>query len=466
MPENQEWDLSMDRELWLRSTTLRVCRRPFAPDPRPEPLFGTRRGSAKSLAVVLCLCLLLVSCAVNPRLSLQPEHDNAFSPIDFAGTRAVDGVPSRDLQSSFTESLRRTFTTQREESPSARLSYEILTLSSGGADGVFGAGILAGWTEAGTRPDFDLVTGVSVGALLAPFAFLGPEWDGQLTEIFRQLSSSDLHSSKWFLAPLYSESILDSGPLAEIIEGVVDSALVAAIARRHAEGARLFIGTTALDSGQFVVWDIGSIATRRSESAVKLIRKILRASSAVPMAYSPVEFDVVDARGVRSSELHVDGAVVRPLFIPVQTIDAWQAIIDAGFAWADVSCQVTTICNGPLEPTWQPVRRQALDIAEKAVARMIYRVVEADVLNLYLLTRTWGARFRLTYVPADAGIARLLQFDASETRALFDLGKTGAITGEAWVGKPPSWLSPSEIDWIPSIVEERERATSKPESQP
>jgi len=71
-----------------------------------------------------------------------------------------------------------------------------LALSGGGADGAFGAGVIVGWTASGKRPEFALVSGVSIGALIAPYAFLGPSYDAQLRENFESITAADVFEDR------------------------------------------------------------------------------------------------------------------------------------------------------------------------------------------------------------------------------------------------------------------------------
>ncbi len=196
---------------------------------------------------------------------------------------------------------------------------------------MFGAGLLEGWSETGQRPDFDAVMGTSVGALIAPFAFRWTDYDPVLRDIFAELEADDLHEKKSMFAMLTSDSTMSSQPLGDLIDRHFDHRLLEDLALDHENGRRLYVGTTNIDSGVFVIWNLGAIAVRRNEEARLLACRVLHASAGIPMFYSPVTFDALGKdSGQAIEELHVDGAAVRPMFLPNQVFDCTVAAADAG----------------------------------------------------------------------------------------------------------------------------------------
>ncbi|WP_290543996.1 patatin-like phospholipase family protein, partial [Aestuariivirga sp.] len=181
-----------------------------------------------------------------------------------------------------------------------------LALSGGGSNGAFGAGLLTGWTEAGTRPEFTIVTGISTGSLTAPFAYLGPPYDKLLTEAYTQISGRDVFRRKPVLSALRSSAAADNTPLRQLVARYVTDRMVADIAVQNGRGRKLLIGTTNLDAGRPVVWDIGAIAASGEPDRKQLIQDILVASSSIPGLFPPVKIKVV-ADGKTFDEMHVDG---------------------------------------------------------------------------------------------------------------------------------------------------------------
>src|SRR5579859_3093129 len=201
-----------------------------------------------------------------------------------------------------------------EPAPPGGPRYEALVLSGGGMYGAYTAGVLVGWSTTGTRPKFDCVTGVSTGALIATLAFLGPEHDESLRTFATTVNAGRIYRTRQPISVLWSPSVASPEPLEKLINSVTDMNLLRAVAKGHAEGRRLFVGTTNLDARRLVVWDMGEIATRGDAEALTLFRKILLASCAIPGFFPPVSFDV-EVDGKKYTELHVDGGASASLFL-------------------------------------------------------------------------------------------------------------------------------------------------------
>ncbi len=274
-------------------------------------------------AVLVCAAAALSGCADEPVLPPIPEElvDAAVVPGfgsirqwgDLADPTAQAAVPGPD----------------RPGLPdgSQRGPLNVLAISGGAANGGFAAGLVTGWTETGKRPTFHVVTGVSVGALEAPFAFLGPDHDDALRTLFTRLAGRDLLRRKPGLIAYFGDSLASAQPLAALIEEFIDATLVGAIAEEHRKGRRLFVGTTHVYAGRPVIWDIGAIAASGRPDAPDLVRKVLLASAAAPVVLPPVYFDVV-AGGRRYHEMHVDGGITRAAFVGPPGFD-WHALARA-----------------------------------------------------------------------------------------------------------------------------------------
>lgn len=198
--------------------------------------------------------------------------------------------------------------------------FDILALSGGGAHGAFGAGALAGLTRSGTRPQFSVVTGVSVGALLAPYAFLGPEWDHALMDAYTSGRAEHLLQSR-HLGVLFGSSAYRGRPLERLVDTFLSDALMQAVAREAASGRLLLVATTNVETRETVVWDLGSVAMNGGADAKALFRDILVASASVPGIFPPVIIRVQDGWG-EFSEAHVDGGATAPFLIPTALLRA------------------------------------------------------------------------------------------------------------------------------------------------
>jgi predicted acylesterase/phospholipase RssA len=326
---------------------------------------------------------------------------------------------------------------------SARQPFNILVLSGGGAYGAFSAGVLAGWTESGTRPSFDVVTGVSTGALVATLAFLGPEFDPFLKRFYTTVTDKDVYARKSDIAALFSDSFRESKPLAKLIEAVVDPKLLKAIAAEHAKGRRLYVGTTHLDARRLVVWDMGEIATRGTPLDLALFRQVLLASASIPGFFPPVPIHV-EVDGKPSEELHVDGGVTASVFFrpphvsrerlrqlgdrPLEGSNVY--IVVAGKLYADPGC----------------VERRLLPIAADSISALLYSKGRGDLFQLYALALATGMNYRMTAIPSDLDVPRdATSFDPAVMSWLYEAGRQQAKAGNEWRATPPGTQPGEEV---------------------
>lgn len=314
-----------------------------------------------------------------------------------------------------------------------------LVLSGGGAYGAFTVGVLKGWSEAGTRPEFDVVTGVSTGALIAPLAFLGSEFDRELEVQYTTTRDRDVFRRRSLPAVLWSDSLADPTPLRARIEATATPALLDRVAAEHRKGRRLYVGTTDLDTKRLVVWDLGAIAAGSDPARRRLFCDVILASCSVPAVFPPVAIDV-EVDGRRRTELHADGGVSRSAFLPPAALGVGPAgEVDP----AAPKAEVYVVLAGNLNPRHGPVERRLVRVSGEAFAGVLHAREEGDLLRLYLLARHAGAGFHMAAVPADLkadGLA--LGFDPRAMGRLFEAGVEAGRAGR-WRGLPPG-LGPGE----------------------
>jgi predicted acylesterase/phospholipase RssA len=305
----------------------------------------------------------------------------------------------------------------------------VLVLSGGGMNGAYSAGVLNGWTRSGRRPQFDVVTGISTGALIAPFAFLGPEYDAELERLYTSMRREDVYRPRlWF------DSVASSEPLERRIAAGATPEILHKIAEAHRQGRRLFVGTTNLDTKTLVVWDLGAIAARDSPESRILFQKVLLASCSVPGLLPPVPIDV-EIDGKRFTELHVDGGVTASVFLRPEMV----GIGPNGMIASDADrISVSVIVAGKLCPDAVPAKRELLSISGESVTAVLQNKLEGDLTQLFLLARYAKADFKLTGVRQDyvAGSSSM-SFDPQVMRTLFDEGFRGGRDGTAWQSTPP-----------------------------
>jgi predicted patatin/cPLA2 family phospholipase len=317
-----------------------------------------------------------------------------------------------------------------------RSGKNLLAISGGGMYGAFSVGVLKGWSDAGTRPEFEVVTGVSTGALISSYAFLGPQYDDRLVQFYTQVKSKDIFRERSRIALLWSDSYATSEPLKKLIDATVDLNLLQAVAAKHAEGKRLFVATTNLDTRRSVVWDMGAIASRGDAAALQLYRKVLLASASVPGFFPPVEIEI-EVDGRKFTELHVDGGVTTEVFIVPGACQLDPEEIKKGKPpLAGYNLYVLTSGKYYADP--QCVDRSLSGIASGTVAALLYAKTRDDLLRLYTICLVTGMKFHVTAVPQDLVTSTdSLDFNPVEMKKLLDAGYLLGRSPTPWRYLPP-----------------------------
>ena len=286
-----------------------------------------------------------------------------------------------------------------------------LVLSSGGSDGAFGAGLLNGLTAAGKRPDYAVVTGVSTGALMAPFAFAGPRYDDALRKAYTTISAADVFEA----GNTTGESFVDSWPLKDTIAKQMTPELLADIATEHRRGRRLFVVTTNLDSARSVVWNMGAIAAHGGTDALNLFRSILLASASVPGGFPPVMIDV-EANGKRFQEMHVDGGLGGQLFI------APPALMESTSDYRVPATQLFIVVNSNLRPAFKVVDRFAPTILTQSIGMAVPVDTRLMIDRAYIVAKRSGLDFNVATIPGSFNASSKGPFDPDYMAALFQTG--------------------------------------------
>ena len=313
------------------------------------------------------------------------------------------------------------------------LDRKFLSVSGGGSNGAFGAGLLVGWTASGARPQFDIVTGISTGSLIAPFAFLGPAYDGSLREAYTEVTGKDLYKKKGILSIVGSDSIADNTPLRRLVEKYVTDQLLADVAREHGKGRRLLVGTTNIDAERPVIWDMGAIASSGKPGRKQLFRDILVASASIPGMFPPIRLNVV-ADGKRYDELHVDGGTSNQAFLFPSNFSPKNVDKQLG---AKRKRTLYIIRNGKVTPEWSAVKPRLASIAGKSISSLIKTQGIGDLYRMYANARRDGIAFNAIWVPASFNMKEKEPFDQAYMRTLFNLGYEMGKGGIPWSQLPP-----------------------------
>jgi predicted acylesterase/phospholipase RssA len=392
----------------------------------------TRRASAATLL------LLVFGCT---SITRQPvpvvDIDRAIIP-GIPNIRDWGDEPSPQFQKDLIQSVRDARETSDLE-PGLQPMHALI-LSGGGSNGAFGAGYLNGWTEAGNRPTFKLVTGISTGALIAPYAFLGAAFDDELERVFTTVTSRDIYKIRSPFTVFKKDSLTRTDPLADRIEEAIDEKILLAIANEHRKGRRLFVGTANLDAQRFVIWNMGAIAASDHPGSLALFRKVLLASASIPVAFPPVYIEV-EVDGRRYDEMHVDGGVSAEFFL-------WGAMVDTARARAELgvhpdrpgAASIYVIRNSQIDPSPKQVRPRLVNIASRSMLTLLKAVAMGDLARIQKKAEQAGFDFFYIGIPPEHAETPTGTFEPADMRRLFELGRAIALSPEPWRKEPPTWM--------------------------
>ncbi|SMX60521.1 putative alpha-beta hydrolase superfamily patatin-like phospholipase domain [Bradyrhizobium sp. ORS 285] len=378
--------------------------------------------AAGGLVGLCSLLLLLGGCASVEQRAAYSADDAKRARIEgFQAIRMWADAPAESFDSS-------SFKPQ----PQPGKPFAYLALSGGGGDGAFGAGILNGWSESGARPEFTVVSGVSTGALIAPFAFLGPAYDPTLKEMYTSGLASSFAASPNALGALFGSSVFDGQPLRDAIAHYTTPELLEAIAREHARGRRLFVVTTDLDAARPVLWNMGEIASARTPRSLQLFRQVLTASASVPVAFPPALI-AASSDGKPIEEMHVDGGVSTQVFtfpdrLLMQTGSSQRLAAKPA---------IYIIMNGRTSPDFQPVENSTKAIAIRSLDMKSKREIQSYLSATYQFARRNGMAFNMTAIDQSVPESQGIGFDTDYMRTLYALGYDSARSGRFWTQTPP-----------------------------
>jgi predicted patatin/cPLA2 family phospholipase len=343
---------------------------------------GRRWRPWVSLPVVAALGLLVAGCSSLPRTPYSVADASSARVLDLTDLRRYADEPASTFRSG-------------QNQVALRGPRTYLALSGGGADGAYGAGVLNGWTEAGTRPTFSMVSGVSTGALIAPFAFLGSDYDATLRDVYTSGVAASLLDAPNPFNAIFGSGLFGNTRLRELVAKYIDETFVAAVAAEHAKGRMLFVVTTNLDSQRTAIWDMGRIASLRTPEALNLFRDVVAASASLPVVFPPM-LVTAEANGKRFEEMHVDGGVTAP----VLTLPEAFLLRDATFARAE-KLQLYVLINNKIEREFQVIPNSTIEIAARASSTVTKIQTRSILYSTYAFARRNKFGFNLTYIEGD-----------------------------------------------------------------
>lgn len=362
------------------------------------------------------LALMLAGCAGWPERPPVSAADQAGAVVPgYAGMRRWADAPASEWSD-----WRARFLADRAAAGTTG-PIDTLAISSGSDKGAFSAGYLVGWTASGKRPQFDIVTGVSTGALIAPFAFLGSAYDKDVARLYTGIRPGDIYHQRVLSGLLGGPAFATSKPLEALIAAQVTPAILDTIAAEHGKGRRLLVMTTNLDAGRGMVWDMGAIAASGRPDRIALFRRILLASASIPGVFPPVLIDV-DGGGRRFSELHVDGGTTSSLFaLPPALL--WKNDTPA----MPGGGSMTLLYNGRLTPDYKVVKPKALTIMDRALATVIAEADRANIRAYRAFARDHDLRLELVEIDKRFDLENKQRFNPGFMRKLYGFGCKEAL---------------------------------------
>ncbi len=400
------------------------------------------RTASQSLALAGLAGLGLIGC--QPAQGAQDEAPRNYGRRDpvppelldkasiptFPNTRFFADRPSRDFAAWLD-----TWTRQRRNLGLASTTpMEAIAFSGGSSEGAFGGGLMVGWGQRGDRPVFDLVSGISAGAIVGASVILGHGYEQRIQAAFTSNAFSDILALRPTSLLFGGPSLSSAAKLASQLEQQVDDAMIDQIGRAYHAGRRFMVITSNLDQQRPVAWDITAIAASLHPSRYALVRKILLASAALPGLFPPVRFAVV-ADGQAYDEFHVDGAVTQGLYLFPGAQDSLTTVRQMA---PEMRFNVYMVINGPILPTYDPVRARALNLANSSLQTLLKNRTAGDVKEIFRIAQFFQTPARLTFLPQDMSVtSETNSFNAEYMNKLFDYGQERGLKADLWYDRFP-----------------------------
>ena len=378
------------------------------------------RRSMRTLILLLSITLAFSGCTHTPERALDAREADNASIAGYGEIRAYRYSPRNEALARHRDWMVKAHSDNKN----------ILMISGGGGSGAFGVGVLAGWTATNTRPRFDIVTGVSTGALIAPYAFLGPGYDKTLVHLFTSGVAQDLVAINGPFG-VFGSSLLKAGPLKRHVERSITQNVLNQIADEHRNGRRLLVLTTNLDTQRGVIWNMGAIAASGNPDALKLFRDVILASASIPGVFPPVMIQAT-SNGRQFQELHSDGGSTSQILTPPLLVE--NALFSGGPVQPKVNLYV--IVNNALIPEFDVTPNRTVSSLARAYSTFLKSQAQSDLTALYNHARRTGASFRVASIEVQIPYSMLNPLDRNYMNAVYRLGYEQATSGELWKDTP------------------------------
>lgn len=385
-----------------------------------------------STALVGLLCLSLAGCGSTPRKPAISDINTQAAQID--GMADIRFVPSTKAGIDAYIKELKVIVPKRGHDETRSSNY--LSLSGGGDNGAFGAGLLSGWSRQGSRPEFDQVVGISTGALVAPFAFLGSAYDDRLKTVFTTSTPADIYKDRSLISVLMGDSLADNTPLLNLISKTIDTDTLEHIAVEYEKKGRLLLlGTTNIDTGQLVIWNMGKIASLRTDTSASLFHRIMLASAAVPGVFPPELFDAT-LEGQTYQELHVDGGLSVQIYLYPAAVS--KAALESGVV-KPRKRQAYIIRNAMISVEHTNTEVSSLGVLSKSYKKILQAQGVGNLYQIYQIANRDKVGFNLAFIGDDFKAPHPAEFDRDYMQALFDYGFNKALVGYPWGKSPPGF---------------------------
>lgn len=384
-----------------------------------------------SSGVTIALSLLVVACSSPHTLDVR------VSPSNYKDVEIANSVPTEPLRMWANEAPDFLYSAHNQTTP-IKVEGEqlnILALSGGGVNGAYGAGVLMGLQEKGELKEYAIITGISAGALIAPFVFIGGDAMPKMKEVMLNINDKSVLGKKNFLNTLFKDAFTDGENLYDFIADAYPEPMIEAMAQQHRNGKRLFIGSTHFDSGELVIWNIGAIANSDLADKSELIYKVLAASASIPGVFPP-QFIDVEHDGETLEELHVDGGLAAQVFFNPSNFDYQQISEALGLEKAP---QLDVIRNGALKAPYRPLKDKGLDLVSKSVSSLTLAQTRGDLYRMKYISEINDIEMQFTYIDQDFGYAKVTKdmFDQHYLLTIYEYGFKKATQGQLWVTELP-----------------------------
>lgn len=391
--------------------------------PKPVGCSSHNRRQVIGAQIVLqvLLSVALIGCVSSQRIPYRAED---------AGTAEVNGF--HQIRMNLDAQSDTLAEPPPRKSSSLRTEMNYLVISGGGSGGAFSAGVLKAWSKTGRRPQFDIVSGVSTGALIAPYAFLGSSYDDVLVDLYTSGVAKDLVDAKWLPRGLLGTSLLKQQPLRRLIETHVTGDVLKAVAAEHRKGRRLLVLTSNLDSQRAVVWDMGAIANSGEPNSLRLFQDVLMASASIPGVYPAV---LIKAHSGKRTfeEMHSDGGSgSQILTVP----ESFMTSAKLAKARPGIRLNMYVLVNNALMPEFSTVTNSTLSVMARAYAIQIKSQTRSALLASYMYAQRTGIHFHVASIDRQLSYSVLDPFNTEYMRAVFNIGYSEMIAGTLWKDKP------------------------------